>query len=194
MRILKNSLLFLFVVVFLNCAIPQNEKLIFLDKGNPHLKQNGKYLLLKEKPFDGALIEVYENGEHKSQVYYKKGLLDGSLRSWYHDGNKESERYYEHGEKEGVHLSWWPNGNLRFEYQFAGGLYHGTFKEWYENGKPLHVFEYDHGKEVKAIGWRENGKTYINFAVRNGRKYGLTNARLCYSLKDERGIYQSSNN
>ena len=194
MRILKNSLLLLLVAVLLNCAIPQNEKLILSYKGNPHLRQNGKYLLFNEKPFDGALTEMYENGELKSQAYYKNGLLDGSLRSWYQNGSKESERYHKRGEKEGVHSSWWPNGNLRFEYQFAGGLYHGTFKEWYESGKPLHVFEYDHGNEVRAIGWRENGKTYINFAVKNGRKYGLTNARLCYSLKDERGIYQSSNN
>ena len=59
----------------------------------------------------------------------------------------------------------------------------------YENGKPLNFFTYHKGEEVKAIGWRENGKTYINFIVRDGKKYGLTNARLCYSLKDEAGVY-----
>ena len=48
--------------------------------------------------------------------------------------------------------------------------------------------------EIRAVGWRENGRTYINFVVRNGRKYGLMNARLCYSLKDEKGTYLSSNN
>ncbi len=193
MKILKHNLLLLFALWVLSCTPTQDEEPISLDLNDTQLQQQGKYLMYQAKPFDGIIIETHANGGPKSQAYYKDGMQHGKFISWYQDGKKESERYYEQGEKEGLHFSWWPNGHLRFEYQFTAGLYHGTFKEWYENGKPLHVFEYNHGNEVRAIGWRDNGKTYINFAVRNGKKYGLTNARLCYSLKDEQGIYQTSN-
>lgn len=193
MKILKYNLSLLFALCLFGCSHPLNENSISLDSNDRQLNQMGKYLLYQAKPFDGLVKETYANGNPRSQAQYKDGMLEGRSLSWYEDGTKESERYYEQGEKDGLHLGWWPNGKIRFEYQFKAGLYHGTFKEWYENGKPLHVFGYHHGNEVRALGWRDNGKTYINFVVRNGKKYGLTNARLCYSLKDEQGIYQTSN-
>ena len=194
MKIINSNLSLIITFWLLGCSFSQRDRLISLNATDPNLKQHGKYLMCKEMPFEGIVNEKFENGEFKSQAKYKSGLLNGQFITWYLDGKIESSRYYELGEKEGTHLGWWQNGNPRFEYQFSMGLYHGMFKEWYENGKPLHVFEYDHGNEVRAIGWRDNGKTYINFAVRNGKKYGLTNARLCYSLKDEQGLYKSSNN
>ncbi len=191
MRIHKTALLLSFVCL-LNCSSSIHEKFIPMNLESLELKQDGKYLLYKHQPMEGIVVERYASRQIRRQSHYKNGLLDGKVSSWYQGGQKESMRFYKEGEKEGLHVGWWPNGNIRFEYQFANGLYNGSFKEWYENGKMLHLFEYDHGNEVSAIGWRDNGKTYINFIVRNGKKYGLTNSRLCYSLKDEQGIYQSS--
>lgn len=34
--------------------------------------------------------------------------------------------------------------------------------------------------------WRENGKPYINYEVRDGFRYGLRKSALCYSLEDEK--------
>jgi hypothetical protein len=44
---------------------------------------------------------------------------------------------------------------------------------------------YDHGKEISGKGWRENGELYMNYQIKNGRRYGLANANLCYSLSNE---------
>ena len=157
------------------------------------LVQEGKYLMYKEKRFNGIVRGYDENINLKSREEYKEGMLEGLSKTWYPNGMVETERNYHAGDKVGIHRGWWQNGNSRFEYHFSKGLYDGEFKEWYENGKPLNIFIYSMGTEEKAIGWRENGKTYINFVVRDGRKYGLTNARLCYSLKSEEGIYKSVN-
>jgi antitoxin component YwqK of YwqJK toxin-antitoxin module len=194
MRIHKAITPTLLIICLLNCSSSIHKSFLMIKSDSPSIKLYGKYLYLDDNIMEGIVVEHYASGEMKRQSKYKNGLLNGPVITWYPEGNRESVRFYNEGEKDGVHTSWWPNGNMRFEYQFSNGLYHGTFKEWYQNGKPLHVFKYNHGAEVSAIGWRDNGKTYINFIVRNGKKYGLTNARLCYSLKEEQGIYQSSNN
>jgi antitoxin component YwqK of YwqJK toxin-antitoxin module len=178
------------LALFMNCSFSRHD-LITTYMTDVDTKRSGKYTVIADEPIDGLLTEHYPTGEIKKVSRYQHGLQHGLTRTWYADGRKESERFFLDGEKEGLHVGWWPNGNKQFEYQFSNGLYHGTFKEWYETGKPLHIFEYHHGKEVSAIGWRENGRTYINFAMRNGRKYGLTNARLCFSLKDEAGVYRN---
>ena len=156
--------------------------------------QEGKYLLYHGHRYTGMFETHFENGNLKSQAIYQQGLLEGISLSWFPQGSLESRRDYNQGEKNGLHQGWWPDGTRRFEDHFSNGVYAGTFSEWYPDGKALHAFTYDQGKEVRAIGWRENGKTYINFEVRKGRKYGLTNARLCYSLKDEQGVFKTVNN
>jgi antitoxin component YwqK of YwqJK toxin-antitoxin module len=176
--------------ILMNCYGPINKSPVNMNMPASALVQKGKYTFFQDRRAAGLVNEYYPSGELHRTSRYEDGLLHGVTRTWYASGEKESERNYDRGEKEDLHIGWWANGNKQFEYQFSEGLYHGTFKEWYENGKLLHVFEYEHGQELSAIGWRENGRTYINFVVRNGRKYGLTNARLCFSLKEERGVYR----
>lgn len=55
--------------------------------------------------------------------------------------------------------------------------------------KPLKYIVYQNGIAQTGKGWRENGKLYMSFVVRDGRLYGLINPNLCYSLKNERGEY-----
>ncbi len=186
---MKSITLIIVFGVLINCSCLEDTNLINSMEAST-LQQVGKYTFIGNKRARGLVNDYYPSGELHRTSRYENGLLQGITRSWYPDGTRESERYYNRGEKEGIHAGWWPNGKKQFEYQFSDGMYHGTFKEWYESGKLLHVFEYDNGQEVSAIGWRENGRTYINFVVRNGKKYGLTNARLCFSLKDEAGVFQ----
>jgi hypothetical protein len=48
---------------------------------------------------------------------------------------------------------------------------------------------YEKGQEKRGQGWRENGKLYMSFEVRNGRMYGQGNPNLCYSLQNEQGEF-----
>jgi antitoxin component YwqK of YwqJK toxin-antitoxin module len=192
---MKNStllLMFLTLISLVEYRPPSGDRPVHVRKENPQLAQRGKFLYYRDGLFSGV-VEEYNTCDLKKESEYSDGLLEGHVVTWYPVGSLESVRTYSKGEKEGVHKGWWPNGHRMFEYNFEAGNHHGTFKEWYESGKPLHDFEYDRGVLISAIGWRENSKAYINFVVRAGRKYGLTNARLCYSIKDENGSYTSTN-
>lgn len=118
------------------------------------------------KPFSGFVTENYPSGKIR----------------W--------KREYRHGLKDGLHLGWWENGRKMFEYHFRKDVYHGAFREWYADGRPAKEMHYERGAEAGLQrAWRANGTLYANYEARDGRLYGVINARLCYSVKDGRGVY-----
>lgn len=149
-------------------------------------------LFYQQKKFSGTIKTFYSPGHLKARQNFYDGLEEGLSLTYYENGNKDSRRFYHDGEKDSVNQGWWINGNPRYEYHFKDGVYEGDFKEWYVNGKPLKLIIYHDGKEQSGIGWRENGKVYMSFVVKDGRLYGLINPNLCYSLKNERGEFVKS--
>ena len=137
----------------------------------------------------GQVTERDNQGHVISVTKYLSGKEEGWTNKFYPNGQQAEKRYYHLGEKDSVHTGWWANGNKRFEYHFNAGVYNGDYKEWYESGKDYKVIHYVNGAEEWAKGWRENGKLYMNFIVRNGRRYGIENANLCYTVKNEKGEY-----
>lgn len=146
----------------------------------------------RQAPFSGTLCKRYASGVIQSTQQYYQGREEGLYLSFYEDGSKEACRYYHKGEKDSVHTGWWPNGNLRYEYHFSNGIYEGDFKEWYVSGKPLKHIIYKNGKEQSGKGWRENGKPYMSFVMKDGRLYGQINPNLCYSLSNGKGEFRQS--
>ena len=150
--------------------------------------KNG-YWYYKGLLLSGTVHEQYTSGKPKRIQSFFEGKEQGWLLTYFPNGQPESKRYYTLGEKDSLHTGWWPNGNKRFETGFRLGLYNGHDKEWYADGRPLKDIMYVNGTDICGQGWRSNGKLYMNFANRNGRRYGLMNAQLCYSVKDKRGSY-----
>jgi hypothetical protein len=160
--------------------------------GDSLMQFNNGFWLYNNQPFSGTLVNYGPNKTIAAQQTFFNGKEQGWGVTFYSDGAIESKRYYTKGEKDSVHYGWWYNGNKRFEYHFKQGNYHGDFKEWYETGEPFKYIIYDNGTERKGLAWRRNGKLYLNYVMQNGRRYGLINSGLCYSLKDERGEYIKS--
>ena len=146
----------------------------------------------RQKPFSGTIETNYPSGMQKAKQSFYAGKEEGLLETFYESGDKDSRRFYHAGEKDSINQGWWINGNPRFEYHFKNGVYEGDFKEWYASGKPMKHIVYHNGQELSGKGWRENGKAYMSFVMRDGRLYGLINPNLCYSLKNERGEYVNS--
>ena len=146
----------------------------------------------RQKKFSGTLETYFVSGAVKTRQTFFDGKEESWLMGYYENGNRDMKRYYRGGEKDSIHLGWWINGNPRFEYHFKMGNYEGDYKEWYVSGKPAKHLIYHDGKEQSGTGWRENGKLYMSFVVRNGRLYGLVNPNLCYSLKNEKGEFVAS--
>lgn len=156
---------------------------------DPELKLVNGVWYYADTLFSGHVHAFHENGNMQRMQTYFEGKEEGLMMTWFPGGQKESERYFASGEKEGVHRGWWENGLQRFEYQFSRGQYQGDFKEWSVNGALARYIEYKDGKEVRGKAWRENGKVYMSFEVRGSRRYGLMNAKPCYTLRNEKGEY-----
>jgi antitoxin component YwqK of YwqJK toxin-antitoxin module len=144
------------------------------------------------KPFTGTVKEFFENGTLHQSTQYVDGKEDGWKMTWFPKGMLSEKRYYTKGEKDSVHTGWWNNGNKRFEYHFTSGSYNGDFKEWYRSGQQMKHIHYSNGNDDQGIGWRENGKVYMNFIVKNGRRYGLNNSNLCYTVLNGSGEFVRS--
>jgi len=178
----------LFVTELKSIAIPD----LTVKSGDTALFLNNGVWLYQQKPLTGFIETYFSSGSLKSRQSFYQGKEEGLFLSYYEDGSKDARRFYHKGEKDSINQGWWPNGNPRFEYHFKEGVYEGDFKEWYQSGKPLKQIVYHNGKEESGKGWRENGKIYMSFMVKEGRLYGLVNPNLCYSLKNERGEFVKS--
>ena len=146
-------------------------------------------LYYQHRLFSGNHETYFPSGALQARQSFYQGKEEGLLNIFYENGNKDALRFYHDGEKDSIHMGWWINGNPRFEYHFKNGIYEGDYKEWYISGNPMKHIVYHDGKEQSGKGWRENGKVYMSFVMRDGRLYGLINPNLCYSLKNERGEY-----
>lgn len=56
----------------------------------------------------------------------------------------------------------------------------GEFRGWHANGQLAAVRHYVDGREVGLQqSWTPEGVLFLNYEVRNGRRYGLVNSRPC---------------
>ena len=56
----------------------------------------------------------------------------------------------------------------------------GEFRTWHSNGQLAEVRRYVDGREDGLQqSWTSDGVLYLNYEVRNGRRYGLINSRPC---------------
>src|ERR1043166_6275332 len=75
---------------------------------------------------------------------------------------------------------WWPNGHLKKSATYLGDAYHGEYRTWTIDGKPYELRHFDRGRESGLQqSWDAEGKLYLNYVVRDGRRYGYVNSRPC---------------
>jgi antitoxin component YwqK of YwqJK toxin-antitoxin module len=148
---------------------------------------NGLYYY-KNKPFSGIIKELYTAGKVKKQISVYKGMLHGTYRSFYEDGKPWEIRSYKNNLSTGKHYGFWvETGNPHFEYNYYEEKMEGLQKKWYKSGKPFLFLNYVNDREDGLQkGWRENGKLYLNYVTKEGFRYGLQKAALCYTLRNEK--------
>lgn len=154
------------------------------------LRFSDGYYYFRKKLFSGVIVEYDSYNNIHRRTGYWQGKEEGVACTYYPGGSLCEERHYHAGEKDGVHTGWWENGNLRFEYHFLNGGYDGDWKEWYSNGQVYKFLHYTKGIDEWGKGWRENGKLYMSYVMKDGRRYGLINPNLCYTVKNGKGEYE----
>lgn len=60
-------------------------------------------------------------------------------------------------------------------------------RTFYASGRPFEVRHFYNGREEGLQqAWTEDGELYINYEMKNGRRYGAINARPCAPVKESR--------
>src|SRR6185295_2998386 len=80
----------------------------------------------------------------------------------------------------GHRVTRWPNGGLRVDATYEHGVLAGEYRTYYESGAPYELRHYVNGREDGLQqSWTETGELYLNYDVKDGRRYGLVNAKPC---------------
>lgn len=104
----------------------------------------------------------------------------GVVETRYATGQLESRAHTFDGRRTGRFESWWPNGVPRSSVEYLDDVFHGEYRTWTREGKPYEFRHFERGREAGVQqSWDEGGELYLNYEVKNGRRYGLINAKPC---------------
>lgn len=82
--------------------------------------------------------------------------------------------------REGRLQTFWPGGVLKSDIVYRNDVYDGEYRTFYAGGAPYELRHYRSGHEDGwQQSWTEDGTRYLNYEVRDGRRYGLVNASPC---------------
>ncbi len=74
----------------------------------------------------------------------------------------------------------WPNGKLRRAFDLRGDVRDGEYKTFTVDGKPYEFKHFVRGHEDGLQqAWDDRGELYLNYVVKDGRRYGMINAKPC---------------
>lgn len=157
-----------------------------IDRITADVNTKGGLTYVNGQLFSGTLTEYSASKTLISRVNYKNGKQYGTSEIWYNNGQLKESRYFENNKKSGEHLGYWENGKQAFLFHFEEGKYIDTLKEWYANGQLYKLEYYEDGMQIgRQKAWRKDGEMYLNYDVKNGRKYGNAGIKHCKSLWNE---------
>jgi len=147
------------------------------------LSKTDKGWLYKNRPFNGYMIEVENDGRIVYRLPIINGKEDGLAIGFYNSGEKLLERKFIKGEKQGVFKQWWPNGRLRYLFNFNKDKYDGKQIVYFHFGKVQEEKNYLNGIEegVQRI-WDSTGNLISNYTVKNNKIYGTLSAKDCMQV------------
>lgn len=85
--------------------------------------------------------------------------------------------------------TYWPNGQVRSAGTFLDDVRHGEFRTFRADGTAYELRHFDHGRESGLQqSWDEDGTLFLNYEMRNGRRYGFVNAAPCRPPEQPTGV------
>ena len=102
-----------------------------------HLMDYGglKFMPNSDKPFNGKVFELYDNGRKHWEKRYIKGVAVGYYRSWYKNRQMEFKGRLKQGLKDGLFTYFNEDGKKIKEAHYTEDVLHGPFVLWFTNGK-----------------------------------------------------------
>jgi antitoxin component YwqK of YwqJK toxin-antitoxin module len=108
------------------------------------------------------------------------GAPDRVVHVFGSDGRVIAQTAFRDGRKVGRQDALWPDGSLKSRAYFDGDILIGTARAWHANGRTAEVKRYVDGRpRGLQQAWTDRGELFLNFDARNGRNFGLVNAKPC---------------
>lgn len=96
----------------------------------------------------GNYVSYYENGQIKSDVNYREGVLTGNFKYFHPNGKISKEGTYFAGKEDGLVKCYFENGELKRSTDFNFGKKDGLEKIFNEKGELTYEIEYKDGKVI----------------------------------------------
>lgn len=140
MRIRVVSLVFLFLIASTACRNDGEVKKDYWENGNPK-----SVLRYKDGMLNGVCTWYFANGKPEMEVSYKDNKMDGRVMRWYENGNLMDENWYKDGVQDSVSYGYSLNGIKILESHYVDGEQQGDYHRWYENGQTYLEGQYTDG-------------------------------------------------
>ena len=106
---------------------------------------------------NGICKEYYDNGQPRSEGYYKEGVKDSIWKSWSEYDGSLSLTYYDSSVIKNI-KTYFLNGNIRVDYNYSEShIRNGLCREWYDNGQLKEEKYFNLGRCVNSLGWHIDG-------------------------------------
>ena len=161
--------------VFIECLLTPNsineKDLVFRggkpwDGGVAYLKDTGNL-------YTGKAISVYKNGNRRTLIYINHGNTRLAL-SWYENGQIKTENFWKNGKMNGSNSGWHENGHKKYLLKMIEGTLDGMATHWYDNGQKEIEMSMTRGvHNGLETRWHRNGKMKGKGYAKNGKAHGL---------------------
>lgn len=93
----------------------------------------GKYYI-EDELYTGVFNEYYENGNKKTEINIKNGVLDSFTFMYFENGKMKEQRSFKKGLKDGTWIIWDTNQTKVSEARYKNDLKDGAWYIWYSMG------------------------------------------------------------
>lgn len=142
---------------------------------------------LEGHPFTGVLISHYENGALYQESHYTLGHLEGLRTEYALNGHVREIARFHDGQRDGLQEGWYIEGPKRFEHHFVAGLLEGLQTDWHMSGQIFRQELFSKGTKTDKKIFFQHGEIFTNYAIREGRTYGLDGGALCMENRVREG-------
>lgn len=127
-----------------------------------------------ELDFEGEkVLTTYPEGEKKTELYYKKGILDGPSLFYHKNGTILIQSLFVKGIKEGESRLYYDSGELYSRQKFQKGLWDGLQEFYYKDGRLRASLNYKQGLiNGEVILYFPNGNKFREILFKNGKREG----------------------
>jgi tetratricopeptide (TPR) repeat protein len=121
-------------------------------------------------PYTGEFIETFENGKTKGTGNFVKGQLEGLRIQYFENGQKRTEKYYKASYPHGIAKEFYKNGTLKQVGEFVENKETGIWTIYYETGEKHVESTYVNGmQQGDYMEYSKEGKLLVKYYFVNGK-------------------------